>query len=593
MTSIPALRATFLARPVMSGSPLALALFGLVGFAELVAAQSLSLSLTGWLVWLPAFAAGAAGAAELIRRGRVETALLAALAMGVSTVAACYFSSPVLAILAALAMGAVFPSSSQGLVATLGGALAGSLVSPFLIPVLGLHGISWICLGLSVAVCVLAARLGGVTMVGGARPPLTASFGAGAFLFALLVIWKHLLSLMPDSSGDVVLWMWAAVLLGLFLGAMAKPIRWGLLFQCGALLLTAQVVIWDRVPGWFNLGAMFLLLTPPSAVAGAIYRRLATAPAAIALGGLTGATLAMFVLAPGFGSEASLKGLVLVLCVLWAVFLLREPLTRARLASAAAIAILMLVVLLGRWWNWGLLTAGNGHSFGKIAAPVAGVRYLPASLIFKHEDVWGGFTTVVEQTSVTGEVAHTVRTLFRNGRFQGDDSQESRFVPGQGSALLIGLGTGRGAAELKHLGYGEIVVAETSEGVVKAAGEVFGAANEGILADFRVKLERKDGRSVLLASSRQFGLIAIDMNDAALDGREFYRLAHRRLRLGGVLQRWVTLDNAGRHEIDSQATAARSVFSNVTLRQDGAQVLLVAADGPVGAHNLDVLRQYR
>ena len=208
---------------------------------------------------------------------------------------------------------------------------------------------------------------------------------------------------------------------------------------------------------------------------------------------------------------------------------------------------------------------------------------------------------------VSAEVAHTVRTLFTNGKFQGDDNQEwgetqaqsgfsavpSQFVEDYGRALLIGLGTGHSAAALRRLGYREIAIAEFAPGIVKAAEESFSALNEGILADPRVRLHLEDGRNLLLTDRHtQYDLITVELTSIWFAGatnlysREFYELAHSRLRPGGVLQQWVQLHHVGPGEIASELATARSIFPFVGLWYYGGQGMLVAADRPLAAPRL-------
>jgi spermidine synthase len=565
---------------------------------------------------------------------------------------------------AAALMGASFPLIAQVLerrwpqayAANLAGALVAAILAPFLImPVCGLRGAMWICLAIGAAVCVAsyfvrAASTAAAKPAETARAPisrevrllLAASFGSGAIFFALEVIWTHLIAVVLGSSVYAFSWMLAAVLLGLLAGALLsdRPIRYASLFQGAALLLAVQLSFWDRVPGlfrWtpptafqnsfyfaeiFKLLVAILLLTPPATILGLIYPRLLASPhaqgeresyvaghlsAANALGCLCGALLGVFVLMPLAGSEVSLKILVVVLAVFWVLFLLRDPLPPRRLATAGVAATILLIVLLGRWWNWGTLTAGSGNYFGQAsarstAAPVSDTRFLPPTFIFKQEDIQGGFTTVVEQTVVTGEAAHTVRTLFTNGKFQGDDNQSwgetqaqfgfsavpSQFVPDYGRALLIGLGTGHSAAALKRLGYRDIAVAEFAPGIVRAAQASFSSINEGVLTDPHVKLYLEDGRNLLLTDRHsQYDLITVELTSIWFAGatnlysREFYELAHSRLRSGGVLQQWVQLHHVGSREISSELATARSVFRYVGLWYYGGQGMLVASDHPL------------
>ncbi|MEI9975727.1 MAG: hypothetical protein WDO73_28910 [Ignavibacteriota bacterium] len=87
--------------------------------------------------------------------------------------------------------------------------------------------------------------------------------------------------------------------------------------------------------------------------------------AANAVGCLSGALLGVFVLVPLGGSEISLKALVGLLAVFWALFLMREPLPPKRLATAAGAAAMLLAVLFVGSWNWGTLTSGLGNFFGQ------------------------------------------------------------------------------------------------------------------------------------------------------------------------------------------------------------------------------------
>jgi spermidine synthase len=549
---------------------------------------------------------------------------------------------------------------TQAYAVNLAGALAGSLAAPFFIlPACGLRGALWLCFAIGAGVCAVAARLPDPPPAASAEPPsgpapisrdirllLAASFASGAIFFALEVIWTHLIGVVIGSGIYAFSWMLAAVLLGLLLGAalvnrgartrrLVRPSR---IFQCAALLLLVQFGLWDRAPGFFTLTppawlqnsfyfaelfklyVAILLVAPPAAVLGLIYPRLLASPhlqgegsawltgylsAANSLGCLSGALLGIFVLVPVAGSEVSLKAIILLLGLFWFLFLRREPLPRGRLLRAAVVAMVLLAPTLGRWWDWGSLTAGKGNDFGQAptrSAPAAGARYLPPSFVFRQEDVQGGLTTVVEQTILTGEVAHTVRTLFTNGKFQSDDNQDwgaaqaqfgfsavpSLFVPDYGRALLIGLGAGHGATALRRLGYREIAVAEFAPGIVQAARQCFAGFNEAILDDPRVHLFLEDGRNVLLTDPHhQYDLIAIELASVWLAGatnlysQEFYQLAHQRLRPGGVLQQWVQLHHVSPREIASELATVRSVFPYVGLWYYGTQGMLVASDRPL------------
>ena len=450
-------------------------------------------------------------------------------------------------------------------------------------------------------------------------------------LLVLQILWLHLAAVTLGAEGHARMVATGSVV-GRTHGrslpvraerARGRAIRPALLVQCAALLLMLQLGLWDRVPGFFRLtppaalahsfwfGEAFrlyvavLLIAPPALVLGLIFPRLLAdpqcrqegnghlagyLPAAYALGGLLGGLAAVFVLLPLAGSEVVLKGVVLALAVASVAFQWSEPRSPRRLAGAAVVSAAMLAVVLGRWWDWGALTADFANSFGQArvetAAP-AYTRYLPPSFIFQHEDLEGGFTTVVEQTIVEDETARTVRTLFSNGRYVGDDLRASNglgamasgFVADRRRALVLGLGTGRDAADLKGLGFREIAIAEFAPGVVEAAARGFSGFNERILADPVIRLHLESGRALLLADDTAYDLIAnAEGRNAA--SREFYRLVRGRLRPGGVYAESLASEHTGRELAPILATAA-SVFAYVGLWGDGERGILLAADHPL------------
>ncbi len=544
--------------------------------------------------------------------------------------------------------------------ANLAGACLAALAAPFLIlPIIGLRGAMWLCFGITTAVAILAAAL---PQPGGAREStavstrqplsreirllLAASFASGAIFFALEVIWTHLIAVAIGCSIYAFSWMLAAVLLGLLLGAVqvnrsgsrGRTASAALLFQGCAILMLLQFRLWDRAPGVFNivpppafqnnfyfaecfkLYVTMVLLLPQATVLGLIYPRLLRSPqlegernsylagylsAANSLGCLSGALLGIFVLVPGLGSEVSLKLIIAVLAAFWLLFLQREKPTRMRLARAALIAVAIVGLTLWWQWDWGALTSGRGNYFGQAprkAAADSGVKFLPAKFIFEHEDAQGGFTTVVEQTALKPEGAHTIRTLYTNGKFQGSDDSvvgeglaqfgfsaiPSLFVRHFDRALLIGLGTGHSATALRTLGYREIHVAEFSPGIVEAAKERFSRLNESVLSDPRVRLHLEDGRNVLLTDPKtRYDLITIEITSVWFAGAtnlystEFYELARKRLNPDGVLQQWVQLHHVSPREIASELATAAAVFPHVGLWYYGSQGMLVAANHPL------------
>jgi spermidine synthase len=253
---------------------------------------------------------------------------------------------------------------------------------------------------------------------------------------------------------------------------------------------------------------------------------------------------------------------------------------------------------------WGaLLTNGlcrRDERAAEARPPVAGVKY-SFSFIFHDESVQGGLTTVERRTIQTPHETTAVRTLYTNGKFEGDDAAEgqmnaqfgfaaipSLFANHFDRALLIGLGTGHSVAALKHLGYREIDIAEFAPGIVAAARQSFAHLNEGILDDPHTRLFLEDGRNVLLVSRlRAYDLITIEITSIWFAGatnlysREFYELARKRLKPDGVLQQRIQLHHIGPHEVACALATARAVFPYVGLWLYGGQGMMVASARPL------------
>ena len=87
-----------------------------------------------------------------------------------------------------------------------------------------------------------------------------------------------------------------------------------------------------------------------------------------------------------------------------------------------------------------------------------------------------------------------------------------------------------------------------------------------------VHLKVENGRNVLLTNPRQdYDLITVEITSIWLAGatnvysREFYDLARKRLRPGGVLQQWLQFHNISPREIESVVATVRSVFPYVAV----------------------------
>ncbi len=312
---------------------------------------------------------------------------------------------------------------------------------------------------------------------------------------------------------------------------------------------------------------------------------------------------ATFLFVPWLGSENSLKAVVIAFAVMAMYFLFQETshALSARLVAAGVIA-LPAVLAVPIHWDWAHLTSGAPMYFGEYDGKRGDASVpMKRSVIFQDEHIQGGFTTVVDVTPVDQSRGTSVRSVYSNGKLQGNDDLHGEFglnfgiafVPamfagGFDNALLIGLGSGQSAWLLKQAGFQQVDIAEFSPGIVRAASSYFTHINHDVLADPTVRVILEDGRNLLLVESgRKYGLITVELSTIWFSGatnlysREFYELARKRLTSDGILQQWVQLHRIGPDAIGSALATARAVFPYVAYWSYGGQGMIVAGNHPL------------
>src|SRR5690606_5521372 len=301
------------------------------------------------------------------------------------------------------------------------------------------------------------------------------------------------------------------------------------------------------------LAALIILLVPTTLMGltfPLLLTRVASAPgvgslvgrltAINTLGAVIGSLATGYLLLPGFGSERS----VLLVAGCFALMGLGAALTLREGARVTGLLVGLAVLVAAALPRWDLtkLTAGSNVYFDGAQKS--------DTLLLLREDVQGGVTSVTE--------ADGVRTLYTNGKFQGNDGWEMNaqryfahyptlFVPRFERALVIGLGTGTTTGTLAAYPWQHIEVAEISPAIAHAADAFFAEVNGGVLGDPRVNLVLVDGRNYLLLNEDRYDLVSIELSSiwfagaSSLYSSEFYELVARRLSEGGVLQQWVQL----------------------------------------------------
>jgi spermidine synthase len=159
--------------------------------------------------------------------------------------------------------------------------------------------------------------------------------------------------------------------------------------------------------------------------------------------------------------------------------------------------------------------------------------------------------------------------------------------PDPRSVLVVGLGAGftLGAVAV-HPEVERLVVVEIEPAVVDAAA-LFGNINGHALDAPGLEIVFQDGRNYLKTTREEFDVISADpihpwtYGAAYLYTTEYYELARRRLKQGGIMSQWLPATELSPRDVKSVAATFSRSFSNVVLWRARADVLLVGSDSPI------------
>ena len=453
------------------------------------------------------------------------------------------------------------------------------------------------------------------------------AFISGLMIFALEIIWTHLLAAVIGTSIYAFANMLFAVLLSLYLAARREerlapesttPLSW--LILLGSALLALSVPFYALSPLLFSVLGLVspgffvreiarvvvacFLIVPVGILLSRIFPRLLAVGVSReregwgvgfllsinTFGCLLGLFLGNFILIPIVGSEFALKGLAVFLALIaWIVYrgsprnrwVAAQPAPRLRLA----LPVLALVALIVPSWPPSLLLSNRSTWFNLRSEG----EYKP--LLYLGEDAESGFVTVSRRTDGTIE-------LRTNGKFQGNNTTEmsAQFsfgylpalaAPKNEKAFVIGCGTGVTVRALADLGFQHIRLAELSKPILYSAKTFFHDANGGVLDDPRVTVIHDDGRNALALSREQYDVISVELTSiwfagaANLYSKDFYSIVHQKLAPGGVLQQWVQFHHMRLIDLWILLNSVSSRFKHVALWSSGGQGQVLASDEPL------------
>lgn len=161
------------------------------------------------------------------------------------------------------------------------------------------------------------------------------------------------------------------------------------------------------------------------------------------------------------------------------------------------------------------------------------------------------------------------------------------------NTLVIGCGAGITAGALSMgPGVEHITIAEIEPLVPEIAAGYFGIYNYQVIRNPKVSLRVDDGRHFLATTSQTFDIITTDLVDPWVKGaarlftREFFELAKRHLRSGGVVTQFVQLYQSSPEAVKSEIGTFVEAFPNAviwgnSMKGQGYDLVLLGQLDPV------------
>ena len=147
--------------------------------------------------------------------------------------------------------------------------------------------------------------------------------------------------------------------------------------------------------------------------------------------------------------------------------------------------------------------------------------------------------------------------------------------PDAKDVFVLGFGSGMTAGAVLSYPVNQVVVAENCEPVIRAS-KFFADWNRHVLDDPRTRLRQEDARTVLKLSPQQYDVIITEPSNpwtvgvGSVFNRDFYELAARRLKPGGIIAQWFHLYETEDSIVELVLRTFTSVFPNVEIWDTGS-----------------------
>ncbi len=452
---------------------------------------------------------------------------------------------------------------------------------------------------------------------------LIIAFLSGFFIFSIEIVWFNLLSLIIGNSVYAFAIMLISVLVGISLGGTIvantdfKDVKKSFVYTqvLVTLVVFVSMYLWDSLGSIFTFVGMFnpsfalmettrflvsfIFLLVPSTLVGISFPLLmevvnkntkdaATTAGTLysinAIGSAIGLICSCFIFINYLGNHLSLT-FIGSIPIVTAFFMMNKK----NLSKGLTLA--MLVLLFARFplapkWDILKMTGGQNIYFSR--------GNEKSDMILEHkESTYSGSITLIDKKGV--------KTLYTNGKFEGNDSTEifdqylfslipSMFVENFQRAANLGLGVGGSLGALAQFPFKDVDLIEISPDIIDISKRYFKKVNFNVLENPKLNIFLQDGRIHFMKNKDTYDLITMEPTSIWFAGsgnlysKEFYKIIRDSLKTKGVFQQWIQLHHMTVNDIARIIKTFRTSFKKPTMWIMGHQAILVAKkDGEISA----------
>ncbi len=362
---------------------------------------------------------------------------------------------------------------------------------------------------------------------------------------------------------------------------------------------------------WANFALAFLYMVVPALFMGAAFpiagealaryrkgtgRSVGDVLAANTLGAILGAAASGLLMIRAFGIERSLQILTLLnlglgLFVLASLRKQRWMPAAVAASTAAIIAFLALNADAARFWDPRYFAIFRSNQPEAFSSPEKVREAVENTDVLYYAE---GAEAIVSVIKVKGGE----QAFLTNGRVEASShlqAQQVQFTLGHlpmllnrnpKDVLVVGMGSGMTAgATAVHPGVEQVTLVEIEPKVLGVA-RTFEAYNHHLLDNPKVKVVLNDGRNFLMTTRRMFDVITADpihpwfKGAGSLYASEYFELAAKRLRPGGVVAQWLPIYELTPLDLASVARTFQRHFPHTMLWLTHYDAVIVGSNAP-------------